>query len=361
MDLSRRQFVYANLALSSAAVSAAQLDDRQEWILGGGQFAQAQSPGALRRAVSIMSLEARQPRLIDVDFFPHGFAIHPSHKSRVACFQKIGPGAAIIDLVTGQMVDKIAKQGDQLFYGHGVYTLDGKTLLSTERNEQSKRGLIAMRDAKSLAYLGEFPSFGDSPHDCHLIEQGKILVVANGDGSVCYIELGTQKLLEKLAIPNPKLNAGHLLVLPQRKLVAVSAPAKGLVETDLGGISVRLSKTAWSSIQEPEALVSQMSGEALSVAASAKSETFAVTHPTANLVSFWSTIDGRALGSLPVQRPRGVETTNDGSKFLLSYGQHAGLMVIDGKTLSIVNQSKGSAYFSGSHILNWSRAQQLLA
>jgi uncharacterized protein len=307
-----------------------------------------------------MSLRGRQPKLIELDFFPHGFAIDPTQTTRVVSFQKIGPGAAVVDLATGQVLQRIPKHREQQFYGHGAFTPDGKILLSTERDEQGQRGLIALRDGKTLDYLGEFPSFGDSPHDCHLIEAGKTLVVANGDGSVAYIDVKSQTLLEKLPIPNRKLNAGHLLTLPQRRVIAVSAPAKGLSEQELGGISFRLPGANWASLDKPTELTSKMVGEALSIAASAKHDVFGVTHPGANLISFWSLKDGKPLGSTTLARPRGIEVSVDGSKFFLSYGQHAALAVIDAASLALIEQSKDTAYFSGSHILNWSRVSRSL-
>ena len=366
MDMLRRKHLAIDLscgaavsALSMAPVRAAEpeaLDNRQEWLVGGGQFAQSHEPGKQRKTIAVMSLQNRQPRLIDVDFFPHGFAIDPLRPQRVASFQKIGPGAATVDLGSGKVLATIAPRGSQQFYGHGAFTADGKVLLSTERDEQAQRGLIGMRDARTLEYLGEFPSFGDSPHDCHLIESGKTLVVANGDGSVAFIDIRSQKLLEKLSIPNRRFNAGHLHLLPQRKFIAVSAPAKGLGETELGGISVRLARKTWSSLNEPADLVSKMVGEALSIAVSPYAGAFAVTHPSANLVSFWSTEAAAALGTLSFVRPRGVEISRDGRLFLISHGQHAGLAVVDAKTLAVLEQPADSAYFSSSHILNWTRA-----
>jgi uncharacterized protein len=352
------QLAHAQNALKAPAGAGNQgLDGTQEWLIGGAQFALPSSPGVQKRAISLMSLADRQAKLIDLDFFPHGFAIDPTQPSRVASFQKIGPGAAIVDLATGRLVQRIAKHRDQQFYGHGAFTPDGKTLLSTERDEQAQRGLIAIRDGRTLAYLGEFPSYGDSPHDCHLIDAGKTLVVANGDGSVAYIDLNSQKLLEKLLIPNPKFNAGHLLPLPQRKIIAVSAPTKGLSEQALGGISLRLAKASWLSLEQPLELTSKMVGEALSIAASQKHQVFGVTHPSANLISFWSLVDGKPLASLTMPRPRGIEVSVDETKFLLSYGQHAGLAIVDAKSLIATEQSTATAYFSGSHILNWSRVK----
>ena len=334
------------------------LDQNQEWLIGGGQFVHPSAPNLQRKAISLMSLTGRAPKLIDVGFFPHGFAIDPSNPKRVASFQKIGPGAALVDLSTSQVLETISKRGDQQFYGHGAFTLDGKLLLSTERDEQAKRGLIAVRDGKTMAYLGEFPSYGDSPHDCHLIENGQTLVVANGDGSLAYIDLKSQKLLEKLTIPNRGFNAGHLQALAHRKVIVVSAPAKGLGEHELGGISVRLSGAPWASISQPAELVSKMTGEALSVAVSQKHGVFGVTHPSANLITFWSVSDGKALANLAIPRPRGIEVSADGAKFLLSFGQHAGLAIVDAKSLTVLEQSSDTAYFSGSHIVNWSRLTQ---
>lgn len=338
------------------ATGATVLDPAQEWLIGGSQFAVPGEGGRMRRALVLMSLQSRQPQLIDTDFFPHGFAIDPRQNTRVASFQKIGPGAALIDLASGRVLTRIAPKGQQQFYGHGVFTRDGKWLLSTERDEATRRGLIAIRDASTLDYLGEFPSHGDSPHDCQLIEDGQVLAVANGEGSVSLIDVARQRLIEKLPIPNKRLNAGHLQMLPQRRLVAVSAPAQGLGEQDLGGISVRLAQRPWSSLSQPQELVSHMVGEALSVAVSPRHGVFAVTHPGADLVSFWSLSDASPLGQLSLPRPRGVDLSLDGDRFLISFGPQTSLALVDAHDRHVIEQAAKPTYFSGSHLLNWSRA-----
>lgn len=67
------------------------------------------------------------------------------------------------------------------FYGHGVFSNDGKLLYTTENDISSGAGMIGIRDAtNSYQQLGVFPSFGIGPHDITLMPDGKTLIVANG-------------------------------------------------------------------------------------------------------------------------------------------------------------------------------------
>lgn len=70
---------------------------------------------------------------------------------------------------------------DRHFYGHGVFSPDGRLLYTTENDFDRGRGVIGIYDATAaFRRVGEFASFGIGPHDIALIEPGRALVVANG-------------------------------------------------------------------------------------------------------------------------------------------------------------------------------------
>lgn len=67
------------------------------------------------------------------------------------------------------------------FFGHGVFSPDGRLLYATESDFEAAQGVIGIYDATN-AYrrIGEFATHGTGPHEMLLMPDGVTLVVANG-------------------------------------------------------------------------------------------------------------------------------------------------------------------------------------
>ncbi|MFT6311563.1 MAG: hypothetical protein ACJAQS_001939, partial [Porticoccus sp.] len=59
---------------------------------------------------------------------PHGIAVDPLNPLRLLVCEKIGPGAAVIDLNTMKLVQKLQSPANRRFYGHGAFSADGETI-----------------------------------------------------------------------------------------------------------------------------------------------------------------------------------------------------------------------------------------
>jgi uncharacterized protein len=70
-----------------------------------------------------------------------------------------------------------AEPGRQ-FNGHALPSPDGRLLFCTEQSNEDGAGCVALRDATTLALLGEWPTGGTDPHQ--LLRVGDTLYVANG-------------------------------------------------------------------------------------------------------------------------------------------------------------------------------------
>lgn len=121
--------------------------------------------------------------MVESHFFPHGWALNPQHPERAYFFEKQGSGAGVFNLRTMELTHRIEPVKQRIFYGHGVLAKQGALLLTTESDAYGT-GTIGIRDTQTLAYLGDFPSYGARPHDCHLIDDGQVLVVSNGGDKV---------------------------------------------------------------------------------------------------------------------------------------------------------------------------------
>ena len=222
---------------------------RKGIVLGGGGF---QSAGATHFVLALIDLDAARPvaEPVPTAFLPHGFALHPTSFDRVAVFEKHGPGACEVDLRARAVVRAIPTTAARSYYGHGAYAPDGATLYATETVRADRRGVLVARDAATLAELGEVPTHGLAPHDCALIEEGRVMVVANGGGAVgddknppcvTWVELSSGRLLDRMTLASPRYNAGHFALSPRGDLALVSAPRDGLArpEQHRGALTLR--------------------------------------------------------------------------------------------------------------------------
>ncbi len=369
MSCNRRQFLswLAAGAIVSPVIARATANTRsllqpdQDIILGGGQ---ALDGANTQFVLSLVNLQQQRHQLIALDFLAHGAILDPANQHRLLVFEKIGPGAAEIDLDTFTMSRKITTDKARLFYGHGAFSRSGDNVYCTETYIENHRGIINVRDSRDMQILGEFPTYGENPHECQLLDDGTTLVVANAGSatqsgsipSVTYIDSRNQQLLERVTLTNNQLNTGHLAIGGDGALVVASAPAEGLKKTDKGGVSIRNSKQAMLSMVEPRAVVNRMTGEALSVIIDDASGTAAVTHPDGNMVTFWSTANRQLLRVINLKRPRGVTLTLDGKAFIISHGKDTRISLVDVNKLRSRHSGLAEpSWLSGSHIYNWSR------
>ncbi|KRA50511.1 DUF1513 domain-containing protein [Devosia sp. Root635] len=67
------------------------------------------------------------------------------------------------------------------FYGHGVFSPDGRLLYATESDFEAAQGVVGIYDATDgYRRIGEFPTYGTGPHEMLLMPDGVTFVVANG-------------------------------------------------------------------------------------------------------------------------------------------------------------------------------------
>lgn len=372
MGRSRRQFLkQTTLAASTVALPIGVAHavgpnsaPRKGNIIGPGAV-DNEKTGEREFFLGMIDLDKPEPypvNTIKLDFFAHGVSPNPLQPTRAALFQKQGPGACEIDLVDKTVVRAITTAADRRFYGHGAYSPDGSILYATETIMSSPdlKGIVAVRDARSHDYLGEFPSYGAQPHDCQLIDDGKIMAVTNGGlhfghastGRVSFVEIATQKLVDQVIIDSEEKNAGHLFISPKGHLAIVSAERDGLDEkTFTGGITLRPAGGEAKLLWEPVDLLAKMIGETLSVYINDADGIVAATTPAANLVTFWDIHSGELVKSLNVPDPRGIALTLDGKYWALSCS-NAVLTFLHADSLEPANiKPVFPSYTTGSHVI----------
>jgi hypothetical protein len=332
-------------------------------LVGGGGYISA---GAQQFALAVIDLDAATPEaeLIAIPFLAHGIAIDPTDPARAVLFEKKGPGACLVDLRRRTLVSVLSTPPSRRFYGHGAFSADGALLYATESLvDRDFAGVLVVRDARTFAELGVVPTYGEAPHDCQLLEDGKTMVVTNGGGSiegkspaqVCYLDLESERLLESVALESPRFNTGHLAVTPSGDLAVVSAPRDGLPSPNqqLGAVSLRPRGGKLTTMQAPAAIVQRMLGETLSVVIHEPDRVVLATHPLGNCVSMWRLPDGEFLGQLELAGPRGVTVSLDGAWYLVSHlaGRSVRVTAFCTKTREPVGFFVDPSFTSGSHVM----------
>ncbi len=330
------------------------------------------------QCLDLLDLDSGQIRRVPLTFLAHGLARHPAKPHVAAVFEKRGDGGALVDLAAGKLLRLIRASQNRHFYGHAVYTRDGMSCLVVESALDTSAGAITVRDPATWKVMATFPTYGDSPHDCVLVDDGKTLVVTNGGGPlgaantlatsapcVAYVDLASQKLVEKVVLSDPKINAGHIAFATDGSFALASAPRDGLTtEAPIGGLTVRIARRKAERMRDPKSVTDRMVGESLSVCVHDRADgstVATVTNRAANLVTFWDLRKRKLLTTFEVESPRGVARTLDGRFLVIAYGTRAKVMFFSTETLKRVEsgvqfEDQDAPLLSGSHIYVWERA-----
>jgi hypothetical protein len=321
--------------------------------------------GEERFTLDPLDLDAGDPEPVrmSLDFFGHGLAIHPRSPSEAVLLGKRGPRGCVLDLAARRVVRPIAPMRGHAFYGHAAYSSEGDALFIVETHLETRQGSISIRDSSTFDVLGVFPTYGRSPHDCHLVEDGKTLVITNGGGpidspflpSVAFVDVASHALVEKHEVLDRARGSGHIAIAENREFAMVSAPREGQpATTSLGGVTLRRQGERWIHMMSPEAVTSRLFGESLSVVVHDPSRTVLATHPDSDLITFWNLDRGALLTRLDVPGPRGVTMTLDEQLYIVSYGTEARLLVVQANPLEVLSERRlATGIFGGAHLYTW--------
>lgn len=332
----------------------------EDILLSGGGYDEENSR---QHALIIINLTQKEKRLVETPFMPHGIYIHPNNKYRVLCFEKNGENSCEIDLQTREITRLFHSAQNQLFSGHASFSHDGKIIYCIESNKDNLQGSITIRDTDNFNVTRQLPTLGLSPHDCHLTKDN-ILITGNTGKSasgfhqpaLVRIDMNTEKLVERIKLDDQTLNCGHLKITDDNALVITSAPNDINDRNLTGGVSIRLAGENVTTMVKPELVINRMTGEALSIDINRQQDISAITHPDANLLTFWSIKGKKIVKAFGIESPRGISQTLDGKNFIVSYGEKPAMAKISTRELepqadSIVQPTLAS----GEHMINWSK------
>lgn len=308
--------------------------------------------------------EGNFKRIMDIGFLAHGVIKNPLAEERVIVFEKKGPGAAEIDLKANAVSTRIQPAKGCEFYGHGAYSKDARLLYATEYEKSTYEGKMTIRDAADFKVIDEFPTYGEWPHDCQFIEDGRVVAITNGGGHikggaapcVTFVDATNGELIEKITFENPQINAGHLMLSSNLDLAVTHAMREGLDNRQaLGAMSLRPKGGEFRTMATPHEVVTAMKGETLSLCMHEKSQVVGATNPFGapdGLLTFWNYRTGEFVKAVDsIQQPRGIGLTLDARYWVVTFGREmAGVALLSTETHELLDPPiMFSATSQGSH------------
>lgn len=332
MAIDRRSLL---LAMCAAAVPG------QPWASQSGRklyaAARAAKSGACEAAV--FDANGQILRSIALPDRGHGIAVCPV-TGHCVVFARRPETFAVSFSPLGDEVIAFATPPERHFYGHGVFSSDGRLLYATENDFEAGVGVIGVYDVGArYRRIGELPSQGVGPHDLALLENGTIMVVANGgyqehpdlgggrrilnpdsvETSLAYLDPATSDLIECHALPKGRLSLRHVGVAHDGTLVLGGQFERaGITDQPIVFRHRRGEELqSWGSTEEWQP---RLAGYVSSVAIDATGEVAAVTSSRSGAAVFVHVATGRLLGSKVIGDVSGIAPSVERGAFVATSG-----------------------------------------
>lgn len=230
---------------------------------------------------------------------------------------------------------------DRHFYGHGVFSRDGRLLYATENDFEAARGVIGMYDVGAgYRRVGEFSSGGIGPHDLAVLDDGKVMVIANGgliehpdigrgrrilnpdaiETTIAYVDLRTGDLIERHEIEaTGALSLRHLDVARDGTIIIGAQVATGPVGSEALVYRHRR-QSPLKSIALPVAARQGLSGYVSSIACDRAGELVAVTSSKGARALVLDIASGRVVHTRALEDVSGIAPAPRPSEFLMTAG-----------------------------------------
>ena len=286
----------------------------------------------------------------------HSFAVHPYRQTFVCFARRPGRFGLVVDVDQDLASSFLAIPAQRHFFGHGVFSIDGKFLYASENDFESQRGVIGIYSVDDhFSRIGEFDSYGIGPHDIRILSDDRTLVVANGGimthpayprtklnlptmtPSLCLVDRVSGELVQKLEL-DPTLHQLSIrhLAINQDDVVVVAMQYEGY-RGDLVPLVVvydpRQSNNQLMPLSAPSDSLRAMKQYCGSVCFDSEGRNIAVSAPRGNVVAFWNIDTKRFITSIPISECSAVAPTNTAGEFVAATG--------DGEVL-LTNVERGS-------------------
>lgn len=332
-QISRRAFL-VGAGLSAVGVGFVGWRTRRQPTL----FLSAHHDHSERPHVGAFDDRGRLRFRLPIDLRAHAAVGHPRRR-HIAVIIARRPGNLLyeVDLGNGSVQRVARSAGNRHFYGHGVYSPDGRYLFTTENDFENGAGVIGVRDGATLAWIREIPSHGIGPHELVFLGDGRTLVVGNGgirthpdspreklniptmSPSLAYVDVVSGALRAKHTLQNRSLSIRHLAV-GRNDLVGMALQHEGPQAEAVSLVGFQRGDEPIVLASAPDILLRSLNHYTGSICLHPQSGTAAVSCPRGGQVTFWDSGSARFLTSLPIRDAGGISLSADGKAFVVTNG-----------------------------------------
>lgn len=267
----------------------------------------------------------------------HGGCFTPAREQVLVFERRPGWRFHVIDSASGTLLRSVEAEPGEHFYGHGVFSPEGRYLYATVNRYDEAAGVIAVYDREQdYQRVATYPLNGIGPHELRLHPDGDTLVIALGGiethPDYDRIKLNLDTMAPALVLMNRhdgtirarfrpshhQLSLRHLDVTPAGEIYAgyqFQGPAHQILP-----LVARYRKGEFSEIRFGEDLLTQIDHYIASVAAHPEDGTIAVTAPRGGLVAIFDGASGKVRQTPAITDCAGAFPLAGGG-FLISSGQ----------------------------------------
>ncbi|RDL45672.1 DUF1513 domain-containing protein [Marinomonas piezotolerans] len=333
--LSRRSFLTSSLAVLALPTWASLIPSGGENVLYFSAFTKGHNEhffGAFAKDGHIVWSMPLPERA-------HAPVIHPSHRAVGIVARRPGYYMNFFDPISGQQLLRISPLAEHHFYGHAVFSHDGKRLITQENHYPSGAGKITIRDWPSGKVVNEFDSGGIGPHESVVDSQGT-LIVANGGlrthpdndreilnltsmtPNVTYLSLSDGAIRNRIYHEPDlhQLSVRHLDVNAQG-ITALGFQHQGNMWDNVPLVALTTQdSTAFEYLTMPEQVRMRFKQYCGSVCFDASGNTLAVSTPRGGMVAYWDVPSREFLGVNHCRDVCGLAATGTPNEFILTSG-----------------------------------------
>jgi hypothetical protein len=365
MGIARRELLVG--AASSAALIALPWD-RGLAARATDLFAAARRDDRGTFSAAMFSLEDGDVRSIELPERGHDIALRPQAVEWVAFARRPGRFGVAVP-IDGRPPTWFTAKTDRHFFGHGVFSADGKLLYTTENDYRNAAGVIGVRDATGgYRQIGEFSARGMEPHDVQLLSDGRTMVIANGGikthpdsggdelnlpdmkPSLVYLDVATGDLVEEqvLAPELHQLSIRHL-ALGANDTVVFGCQFRGPEQDTPPLLGFHRRGERPVIVAAPAETQATLHNYIGSVTADTGGEIVAASAPKGGLITYWDVSARSFLGTCELNDGCGVAPTRHNASFLLTSGQ--GWLVETDVADAIDEERRSSPYEWDNHAI----------
>lgn len=271
----------------------------------------------------------------------HDVVWSPDNSLMVAFARRPGIFGAVIRVNSTSAPAAFHAPQGRHFYGHGVFSADGRLLYATENDYEAPRGAIGIYDTSAgFERIGELESHGLGPHDMNLLPDGRTLVVANGgiethpdffrtklniptmQPNLSFIDLSNGDLRAQYELPANlhQLSIRHLTILDGDS-VWFACQNEG-DQTQLVPLIGRVSFAtgAFSTVDLPEAVLASLRGYVGSIAGNTTTGQIAISSPRGHVAHVVDAKSGDVVETRHMNDVCGVVSNESSFRFSTGSG-----------------------------------------